>query len=326
MPEQMKVLNDVGLEHLVEWLKREFAYKGENGSLEATGLTKAEVDSLFEEKQSAVEASVKTEGTYLGVNYQDCGMFAINGLTITGVANRITAFQFDGAGGNRTGWFLPLHLENCKMIKTVNHPDGIANDGTSDWLICLGEGAEPTFTTFTAVDNSDKEDVYTVSIMAAPFSNVVGASKWGFAKTSADLDTLIEAGQSSKIDHDSDIFFWKCPAEITDLHHVATIVKIGDKRYASFPGAAEEHLTGQLIGAGASTSGHATDFDFESSDGQTWTPCAAAPAIEGSASMEVRKYETAYNGSNGAEVLATKSISVLGPQVLNCAQSCGYNA
>lgn len=117
------------------------------------------------EKQSEVVATVKTEGTYLGVNYADLGTFKIDGLKITGQAKQATAQGWNGEGQDKTGYFIGLHLEGLKTLKTENHPEGKSPDVDNDWLILLGEES-PTLTWIEVEDNSGKTDRYTVSVTA----------------------------------------------------------------------------------------------------------------------------------------------------------------
>lgn len=119
-----------------------------------------------EEKKSEVVATVKTEGSYLGVNYADLGTFQIDGLKITGQAKQATAQGWNGEGQDQTGYFIGLHFDNCKLLKTAKHPDGKPPDETGDWLLLLGEES-PTLSWFKVEDNSGKEDEYTVSVTAA---------------------------------------------------------------------------------------------------------------------------------------------------------------
>lgn len=117
-------------------------------------------------KQSQVTVSTKTEGSYLGVNYADLGTFRVDGLKITGTAKQATAQGWNGEGQDKTGYFIGLHLDNCKLLKTANHPEGKPPDGTGDWLLLLGEES-PTLSWFEVEDNAGKTDRYTVSVTAA---------------------------------------------------------------------------------------------------------------------------------------------------------------
>lgn len=116
--------------------------------------------------ESEVVASVKTEGSYLGVNYADLGSFRIDGLKITGTAKQATAQGWNGGGQDKTGYFIGLHFDNCKSLATANHPEGKAPDGTGDWLLLLGEDA-PTLEYIDVTDTKDKTDHYTVQVAAA---------------------------------------------------------------------------------------------------------------------------------------------------------------
>lgn len=118
------------------------------------------------EKQSEVVVSIKDDGSYLEVNYADLGTFQIDGLSITGTANQVTAKGWNGEGQDKTGYFIGLHFDNCKLLKTANHPEGKSPDETGDWLLSLGEES-PTLSYFEVVDNADKSDRYTVSVTAA---------------------------------------------------------------------------------------------------------------------------------------------------------------
>lgn len=118
------------------------------------------------EKKSEVVASIKTEGSELGVNFADLGTFQIDGLKITGTAKQATAQAWNGEGQDKTGYFIGLHFDNCKKLYTAKHPEGKAPDHTGDWLILLGEES-PTLAWFEVEDNSGQKDKYTVSVTAA---------------------------------------------------------------------------------------------------------------------------------------------------------------
>lgn len=138
----------------------------------------------------------------------------------------------------------------------------------------------------------------------------------------AELDTAVEPGLSSSIDHDSDIFYLKLKSALGDesTKHAA-IFDVAGKKYAGKMG--EGTYTKILWGSGSNrTAAHQSDFDFEE-DGGAWKPVTAPVEVAGkTVKMEVRKYAADVS----AESLATDGEGVFGPQEMDCSASQAFSA
>lgn len=278
-----------------------------------------------EESEPSVTAKILTEGSFKDVTYKDAGTFQVSNRSrrITGTAIKRTAKEF--SNGNVSGYFLPIHFDGAKQIKTAKHPEGKAPDESGDFLVLLGEQS-PTLSWIEAVDANGEATRFTVEIAASSdMINAIDVAKWGFVKTKDELNTVVGQGESEYIDHDNNIFYWVLKEKIGEEYKkFATIITCDGVEYAGTAGGNYQyHYSG--LGAG---SGHATDYDWKrEGSGCPWEKNTSSVDVSGkTVTLEVRKYGEDLSEENAQSVLATGGNVVFGPQEIDCKSTESFTA
>lgn len=114
-----------------------------------------------------VHADLKRTGEMNGIDVSKLGAFFARGNTISGVANKVTVPEWSSqTPKEKQGYFVALHVDDAKTVKTASTPEGKSVDETGDILMLLGEES-PEDKWIEIVDKQDDSVRYTFDVEAA---------------------------------------------------------------------------------------------------------------------------------------------------------------
>lgn len=157
--------------------------------------------------------------------------------------------------------------------------------------------------------------------------NDIGASRWGYLTTRAELDRAVGAGESDYIDHAEDVFYVVLAKRVTEGgRRYVDVITLDGRTYACLHGGEtwQYSYTGMGANQGAS---HPTDYDWASDDGRTWARDRASKDVRGkTVTLSVWRYDEDVDDGNAETALAGRHEVVFGPQEITCDWSRSYKA
>lgn len=112
-----------------------------------------------------MRAQAQTTGSDLGVDWSTLGSISVDGLEITGTANKVTSNDFYGSGKAQEGYFAGLHFDNAASFSTAKTKSKKL-DADGNLLLLLGTDSI-TCEYIDVTDTKGKTDRFTIDVTAA---------------------------------------------------------------------------------------------------------------------------------------------------------------